>query len=637
MDDINLTKLDEIRAKISQLREKQKTCITVCGGTGCHAYGCLEVAEAFKEEIGKQNLQDLVDVKTTGCHGFCERGPIVVIQPEGIFYQRIQLDNIKDVISKTIINKEIIDKLLYIDPRTKEKIVQEKEVPFYKKQKRIIFGNNGFIDPTDIKDYIALEGYKALTKVLFDMTSEDVMGEIKASGLRGRGGAGFLTGKKWEICHDVESDKKYIVCNADEGDPGAYMDRSLLEGNPHSVIEGMVIGAYAIGASEGFIYVRMEYPLAVENVTIAVEQARKLGLLGKSILGSEFQFDIHIFKGAGAFVSGEETSLLASIEGKRAFPRQRPPFPAQEGLWGKPTNINNVETWANVPLIINKGTEWYSKIGTRNSKGTKIFSLVGKIINTGLVEVPMGIKLREIIYDIGGGIKDGKKFKAVQTGGPSGGCIPAEMLDLPIDFETLAQAGSMMGSGGMIVMDEDTCMVDVARYFLNFTQEESCGKCVPCRVGTKQFVDILTRITQGNGEEEDIKKLEDLAKTVKAGSFCGLGQTAPNPVITTIRYFRDEYEAHIKEKSCPALFCKDLIVYYIEPDKCVGCLLCLKSCPVDAISGERKKVHLINQELCIKCGACLEVCPAKVGAVSKYTGKKRDRILKKSSVERAEK
>ncbi|NOR54169.1 MAG: 4Fe-4S dicluster domain-containing protein [Candidatus Aminicenantes bacterium] len=637
MDDINLTKLDEIRAKISQLREKQKTCITVCGGTGCHAYGCLEVAKAFKEEIGKQNLQDLVDVKTTGCHGFCERGPIVVIQPEGIFYQRIQLDNIKDVISKTIINKEIIDKLLYIDPRTKEKIVQEKEVPFYKKQKRIIFGNNGFIDPTDIKDYIALEGYKALTKILFDMTSEDVMGEIKASGLRGRGGAGFPTGKKWEICRDVESDKKYIICNADEGDPGAYMDRSLLEGNPHSVIEGMVIGAYAIGASEGFIYVRMEYPLAVENVTIAVEQARKLGLLGKSILGSEFQFDIHIFKGAGAFVSGEETSLLASIEGKRAFPRQRPPCPAQEGLWGKPTNINNVETWANVPLIINKGTEWYSKIGTRNSKGTKIFSLVGKIINTGLVEVPMGIKLREIIYDIGGGIKDGKKFKAVQTGGPSGGCIPAEMLDLPIDFETLSQAGSMMGSGGMGVMDEDTCMVDVARYFLGFTQEESCGKCAPCRVGTRQFVDILTRITQGNGEEEDTKKLEDLAKTVKAGSFCGLGQTAPNPVITTLRYFRDEYEAHIKEKSCPALFCKDLIVYYIEPDKCVGCLLCLKSCPVDAISGERKKVHLIDQELCIKCGACLEVCPAKVGAVSKYTGKKRDRILKKSSVERAEK
>ena len=637
MDDINLTKLDEIRAKISELRGKQKTCITVCGGTGCHAYGCLEVAEAFKEEIRRQNLQDLVDVKTTGCHGFCERGPIVVIQPDGIFYQKIQLDNVADVISKTIINKEIIDKLLYIDPRTKEKIVQEKEVPFYKKQKRIIFGNNGFIDPTDIKDYIALEGYKALTKVLFDMTSEDVLGEIKASGLRGRGAAGFPTGKKWEICHDVESDKKYIVCNADEGDPGAYMDRSLLEGNPHSVIEGMVIGAYAIGASEGFIYVRMEYPLAVENVTIAVEQARKLGLLGKSILGSEFQFDIHIFKGAGAFVSGEETSLLASIEGKRAFPRQRPPFPAQEGLWGKPTNINNVETWANVPLIINKGPEWYSKIGTRNSKGTKIFSLVGKIINTGLVEVPMGIKLREIIYDIGGGIKDGKKFKAVQTGGPSGGCIPAEMLDLLIDFETLAQAGSMMGSGGMIVMDEDTCMVDVARYFLNFTQEESCGKCVPCRVGTRQFVDILTRITQGNGEEEDTKKLESLAKTVKAGSFCGLGQTAPNPVITTIRYFKDEYEAHIKEKSCPALFCKDLIVYYIEPDKCVGCLLCLKSCPVDAISGERKKVHLINQELCIKCGACLEVCPAKVGAVSKYTGKKRDRILKKSSVERAEK
>jgi NADH-quinone oxidoreductase subunit F len=623
MDDTESTKLDEIRAEILEARKEQKTCVTICGGTGCHAYGCLKVAQAFVEEVKRQNLEDSVDVRTTGCHGFCERGPIVVIQPEGIFYQRIQIDDIKEVISETIKNKKIIDRLLYFEPRTKKSIILEKEVPFYKKQKRIIFGNNGFIDPTDIEDYIALDGYKALEKVLFDMTSEEVVAEIRASGLRGRGGAGFLTGKKWEICHDVNSNVKYVICNADEGDPGAYMDRSLLEGNPHSVIEGMIIGAYAIGASEGFIYVRMEYPLAVENITLALEEARKLGLLGSSVLGSEFRFDIHVFRGAGAFVSGEETSLMASIEGRRAFPRQRPPFPAQEGLWGKPTNINNVETWANVPVIINKGADWYSQIGTKRSKGTKIFSLVGKINNTGLVEVPMGITLKEIIYDIGGGIKDNKKFKAVQTGGPSGGCMPASMLKLPIDFDTLAKAGSMMGSGGMIVMDEETCMVDVARYFLNFTQEESCGKCVPCRVGTKQLVDILSRITHGNGEEEDLERLKNLSKTIKSGSLCQLGQTAPNPVLTTIRYFLNEYEAHIKEKSCPALVCKDLIIYYIEPDKCVGCLLCLKNCPVEAISGERKKLHVIDQDLCIKCGV--------------YTGKKKDRILKKATGQRVRK
>ncbi len=631
MEEFNTTELNKIREEISESRKKRKKCVTVCGGTGCHAYGCLKVAQAFKDEIKKQNLQDVVDVRTTGCHGFCERGPIVVIQPEGIFYQRIKLEDIKEVISETIIGKKIVDRLVYVEPRTKEKIICEKDVPFYKKQKRIIFGNNGFIDPTSIKDYIALDGYKALTKILFDMTSEEVIEEVIASGLRGRGGAGFLAGKKWEICRDVNSDKKYVICNADEGDPGAYMDRSLLEGNPHSVIEGMIIGAYAIGASEGYIYVRMEYPLAVQNVTLAIEQARKLGLLGKSILGSEFQFDIHVFKGAGAFVSGEETSLMASIEGRRAFPRQRPPFPAQEGLWGKPTNINNVETWANVPLIINKGAEWYSQIGTRGSKGTKIFSLVGKINNTGLVEVPMGMTLKEIINDIGGGVKDNKKFKAVQTGGPSGGCIPAEMLNLRIDYESLTKAGSMMGSGGMIVMDEDTCMVDVARYFLDFTQEESCGKCVPCRIGTRQLVNILTHITQGKGEDGDMEKLEDLAKTISSGSLCQLGGTAPNPVLTTIRYFRDEYEAHIKDKSCPALVCKELIIYHIEPEKCVGCLLCLKNCPVEAISGERKKVHIIDQDLCIKCGACLEVCPPKVMAVSKYTGKKKERILSKSS------
>jgi NADH:ubiquinone oxidoreductase subunit F (NADH-binding)/(2Fe-2S) ferredoxin len=626
---MKVTNIEKLKEKILKSRDKTKTWVTVCGGTGCHAYGCLKVVRAFQEEIKRMDLADSVGVRTTGCHGFCERGPLVVIQPEGIFYQRVGVEDVPDIISETVVNKKIVERLLYQDPQTRQTIIHEHDVPFYSKQKRIIFGNNGLIDPTDIRDYIAVDGYQALSKVLFEMTAEEVIEEIKKSGLRGRGGAGFLTGLKWEICRRVSSPIKYLICNADEGDPGAYMDRSLLEGNPHSVIEGMIIGAYAIGATEGFIYVRMEYPLAVKNITLAIEQAREFGFLGKSILGSEFSFDLHVFKGAGAFVSGEETSLMASIEGQRAFPRQKPPFPAQKGLWGKPTNINNVETWANVPLIIKKGADWYSQIGTRTSKGTKIFSLVGKINNTGLVEVPMGITLREIIYEIGGGIKDNKKFKAVQTGGPSGGCIPAEMLDLPIDFDTLTKAGSMMGSGGMIVMDEDTCMVDVARYFLQFTQEESCGKCVPCRLGTRQLYEILTRITKGEGEEEDIKRLEELAKTVKAGSLCGLGQTAPNPVLTTLKYFRHEYEAHILRKECPALFCKDLIIYYIEPERCVGCLLCLKNCPVGAISGERKKVHVIHQELCVKCGACYEVCPPKVKAVSKYTGRKKQTILKK--------
>jgi len=565
---VHTEKLKEIRIEISKARKKQKTCITVCGGTGCHAYGCIKVAQAFKREIKKRNLQDSVEVRTTGCHGFCERGPIVVIQPEGIFYQRIQLKDIKEVISETVRKKKIIDRLLYVDPETKEKTIYEKDVPFYKKQKRIIFGNNGFIDPTEIKDYIAVKGYAALSKVLGRMTPQEVIEEIKNSGLRGRGGAGFRTGLKWEITAKSKGDVKYIVCNCDEGDPGAYMDRSLLEGNPHSVIEGMLIGAYAIGAKEGYVYVRDEYPIAVDNITIAIEQARKYNLLGENILGTDFGFDIFISKGAGAFVSGEETALLASIEGKIGIPKQRPPFPAQKGLWEKPTNINNVETWANVPFIINKGAAWYSKIGTDGSKGTKIFSLVGKINNTGLVEVPMGMTLREIIFDIGGGIPGGKEFKAVQTGGPSGGCIPKELIDLPIDYESLTKAGSIMGSGGMIVMDEKTCMVDVATYFLNFLRDESCGKCLSCREGTQRMWEIVKDISAGKGKESDLALLEELAHVVKDASLCGLGQTAANPVLSTLRYFRDEFESHIKHKKCPAMVCKEIVsspCHYICP------------------------------------------------------------------------
>jgi len=633
MSKSGLKEFQRFREEVLESKESGRPCITICGGTGCHAYGCMKIARGFEEGIQEKNLQDKVDVRITGCHGFCERGPIVVVQPQGIFYQRVKEKNIRGIIEKTVLKKEIIEELLYKDPETEEVIVKEQDVPFYQKQKRIIFGSNGFIDPKEIRDYIALDGYKALAEVLTEMKPGEVIHEIKKSGLRGRGGGGFSAGHKWEITRAAEGSPKYIICNADEGDPGAYMDRSLLEGNPHSVIEGMIIGAYAIGAREGFIYVRLEYPLAVENITLALEQAKEHGFLGSSILGSGFDFDIHVFKGAGAFVSGEETSLMASIEGRRAFPRQRPPFPAEKGLWGKPTNINNVETWANVPVIMDKGSDWYSSIGTESSKGTKIFSLVGKINNTGLVEVPMGISLREIIYDIGGGIKDGKKFKAVQTGGPSGGCIPHDMLDQPIDFDTLAKAGSIMGSGGMIVMDEENCMVDVARYFLSFTQEESCGKCVPCRLGTRKMVDVLTRITRGEGEMEDLKKLEQISQDVHCASLCGLGQTAPNPVLTTLRYFKDEYIAHIKDKACPSLACKELICYYIEPEKCIGCLLCKKNCPVDAISGERKEVHVIDQETCIKCGVCFDVCPPRAEAVSKYTGREKDEILKRSGKE----
>jgi NADH:ubiquinone oxidoreductase subunit F (NADH-binding)/(2Fe-2S) ferredoxin len=618
-------------------RIPSKKTIVISSGTCGQASGSLQVIDAVNQELEKKGLKDQVEVKVTGCHGFCQLEPNLIVYPEEIFYKNLKPQDVPQIVEKSILGNGIVSSLVFKDLKTAQKAIKQDEIPFYKKQERLLTENNLKINPTEIEDYIALDGYHALANALFNMTSEAVIAEIETAGLRGRGGAGFPTGRKWEICRKVESDMKYIICNADEGDPGAYMDRSLLEGNPHSVIEGMIIGAYAIGAQEGYIYVRMEYPLAVQHVNLALEQAREFGFLGESILGSEFAFDIHLIEGAGAFVSGEETSLMASIEGSRAFPRQRPPFPAQEGLWGKPTNINNVETWANVPLILRKGADWYAKIGTRRSKGTKIFSLVGKINNTGLVEVPMGITLREIVYDIGGGIQDNKKFKAIQTGGPSGGCIPAEKLDLPIDYDTLAKAGSIMGSGGMIIMDEETCMVDIARYFLNFTQEESCGKCVPCRIGTKQLVDILNKITEGDGEEDDLKKLENLSKTIKEGSLCGLGHGAPNPVLTTLRYFRKEYESHIKSKTCAALVCKGLIAYTIDPDKCVGCLLCLKNCPVDAIAGERKKVHIIDQDLCTKCGACLDVCPPKISAVSKVTGRKMARILKNASGKRVEK
>ena len=562
--------LEKLRKSIISKRDPGKPCISICSGTACLASGCEKVTESFRDELRKRNLESKVAIRTTGCPGFCERAPIVVIHPSGIFYQKVKPEDVKQIISETIINNRVLDYLLYVDPASGEKITYEKDVPFYNRQMRILLGNNGLIDPTRIEDYIALGGYSALGKVLYEMEPEDVIEKIKRSGLRGRGGAGFPTGLKWEFCKKAKGDIKYIVCNADEGDPGAYMNRSLLEGNPHSVLEGMLIGAYAIGACEGYVYVRYEYPLAAKHAKIAIEQMREYGLLGKEILGKDFNFEIKIVTGAGAFVCGEETALIASIEGKKGEPRQRPPFPAQKGIWGKPTNINNVETWANVPLIINNGPEWFSKIGTEESKGTKIFSLVGKINNTGLVEVPMGITLKEMIYDIGGGVPNGKKFKAVQIGGPSGGCIPQEFLDTPIDYESLKSLGSIMGSGGMVVMDEDTCMVDVAKYFLTFLQDESCGKCLTCREGIERMLELVTDITEGKGKEEDIQLLQELGELVRDVSMCGLGQTAPNPLLSTIRYFIDEYEQHIKYKKCPAGVCKEIIS---SP--------CQHACPID--------------------------------------------------------
>jgi len=547
------------KARILDERPVPKKTVVVSNGTCGRASGSLGIIEALDRELDRRGLRETVRLEVTGCHGFCELEPNIVILPEGIYYGRLKPEDVPPVIEKTILKGAVVDSLVYADPKTGRKYALQNEIPFYRKQMRLLTEDNLRIDPNRIEDYVLVDGYQALTKALFDMTAEEVIREVDTAGLRGRGGAGFPTGKKWQFCRNEVADRRYIICNADEGNPGTYMDRSILAANPHSVIEGMIIGAYAIGAVEGYIYVRMEAPQAVHQITIARDQARKYGLLGKSILGSEFHFDIQIVEGAGAFVCGEETSLMSSIEGRRAVSRQRPPFPAQSGLWGYPTNINNVETWANVPLIIKRGAEWYSQIGTAKSKGTKIFSLVGKIRHGGQVEVPMGIKLREIIYDIGGGIKDGKKFKAVQTGGPAGGFLPAEFLDLAVDYDNLVQAGSTMGSGGMIVLDETTCMVDVARHYMHFTQEESCGKCVPCRVGTRQMHDILVRITRGEGEEEDLARLEELGDSIRVASLCGLGQSAPNTVLSTLRHFREEYIEHIKQRKCAARVCGGLV------------------------------------------------------------------------------
>lgn len=584
--------------------------VLICTGTGCVSSGSKKVEAALKEQLALKGLDKEIKIVETGCHGFCEMGPLVIVYPEGVFYVRVKEEDVPDIVEQHLYKGRIVERLLYKEPVSLEKVPNYSDIPFYKKQKRMVLANCGHIDPEIIEEYIAAGGYQALGKALSEMSPDRVVEEVKKAGLRGRGGGGFLTGLKWGFTRNAPGEKKYVVCNADEGDPGAFMDRSVLEGDPHRVIEGMAICGYAIGADEGYIYVRAEYPLAIKRLKIAIRQAEELGLLGDNILGSGFDFKIRIKEGAGAFVCGEETALLASIEGKRGMPRPRPPFPAVSGLWGKPTNINNVETFANVPQIITNGADWYAAIGTERSKGTKVFALTGRINHTGLAEVPMGITMREIIYDIGGGIPNGKKFKAVQIGGPSGGCLPEQLLNLPVDYDSLIEVGAMMGSGGLVVMDETTCMVDVARFFLNFTQSESCGKCTPCREGTKRMLEILTRITEGNGQCGDIELLEEMAKNIKATALCGLGQTAPNPVLSTIKYFRHEYEAHIEQKKCPAGACAKLAEFVIT-DICKGCSLCKKACPVEAISGEVKSRHEIDQTKCIKCGTCLTKCPFK--------------------------
>ncbi|TET24686.1 MAG: NADH-quinone oxidoreductase subunit F [Candidatus Bathyarchaeum sp.] len=614
--------LEKLRKKILDKKDSKGLAISVCVSTGCKALGVQKVLEAFNVEIKKQYLEGKVDIKETGCLGFCEKGPRIVIYPEEIYYFQVDAKDVPEIISKTLINNEIIERLLYTDSITGKKARYLSEVPFYKFQNRLLLESNSKIDPKKIENYLAIGGYAALAKALFQMTPEDVMKEVKESHLRGRGGGGFPTYIKWESTRKAPGEPKYVIVNCDEGDPGAFMNRALMEGNPHSILEGLIIGAYAIGSHEGFVYVRQEYPLAIENMEIALKQAEEMGLLGEDILGSGFDFRVKIHKGAGAFVSGESSALMTAIEGKVGEPRPKYVHTSEKGVWDKPSTLNNVETWANIPLIINNGAEWFASIGTAGSKGTKIFALAGKVNNTGLVEVPFGISLRDIIYKIGEGIPDGKKFKGVQTGGPSGGVIPEQHLDSPVDFDELTKLGSMMGSGGMIVMDEDTCMVELARYFVNFLCDESCGKCTPCREGLKQANIILNRIVSGKGTEDDIDKLGKIAEVTSVASLCALGRTSANPVLTTLRYFRDEYEAHINEKRCPALVCKGLISYYIDPEKCQACMICFRNCPANAIIGEKMKIHVIDQSKCTKCGTCYDMCPPKFRAVQKISGEK---------------
>jgi len=617
---IKINSLNDLEQKANKF-EKQlesSTVISICSGTGCKAYSSDDVYSGLQREIKKNKAEGKIILKRTGCHGYCERGPIVVIYPQGTCYLGVTEKDIPEIVGKTI-KGEVAESLVYKDEDGKP-IFKESDIPFYKFQKRVVLSNNSKIDPKSIDDYIRIGGYQSLARVLEKMEPEDVIKTVKDANLRGRGGGGFPAGTKWEITRKAPGEPKYTIVNSDEGDPGAYMDRSILEGNPHSVLEGLIIGAYAVGSGKGFVFVRHEYPQTVENIRMAIKRAREYGLLGKNILDSGFDFDVEVHEGAGAFVSGEETALLRSIEGKVGEPTPKPPYPATEGLYSKPTLINNVETWANVPFIIKNGAEWFRALGTKKSSGTKIFSLVGKVNNTGLVEVPMGVTLRDIIFKIGGGIKNGKKFKAVQTGGPSGGVIPGELLDLPIDFDELTKAGTMMGSGGMVVMDESDCMVNVTHYFLKFLADESCGKCVPCREGLRQMIYIYERIMEGKGREEDLKLLSDISMLMKEASLCALGTTAPNIVVTTLKYFREEYEAHIYYNICPAKVCRPLISYVIDKNKCAGCGSCVKACPVDAITGENKKPHSIDDKSCIKCGSCMEACPEKYSAIEKKTG-----------------
>jgi NADH:ubiquinone oxidoreductase subunit F (NADH-binding)/(2Fe-2S) ferredoxin len=615
--------LERIKEWILAQEKPDAKTVVVCCGTGCLACGSQDVREAFESEIRAQESHEDIIVKKTGCRGFCENGPIVVVGPEDVFYHSVAPKDVPEVVSETLLKGQTVERLLCEDAATEEKYIHEADIPFYKKQERVVLRHCGQIDPTSIEDYIRVDGYQALATVMSKSTPEEVIACIKESGLRGRGGAGFPTGRKWESSRNATGEEKYIICNGDEGDPGAFMDRSVMEGDPHNVLEGMIIAGYAVGAQKGIIYVRSEYPLAVRRLSTAIAQATDMGLLGQDIMGSGFDFDIEIVKGAGAFVCGESTALVISVEGKRGFPKPLPrPNTSIVGLWGMPTVLNNVETFACVPPIILKGANWFNSIGTEKSKGTKVFALTGNVKNTGLVEVPMGVTLREIIFDIGGGARGDKKFKAVQTGGPSGGCIPESLLDLPVDYESLASVGSIMGSGGMLVMDENTCMVNMARYFLDFAQNESCGQCTLCKLGTRQMFHILNDITTGQGRPDDIEVLLELAEAVKAGSICGLGQTVPNPVLSTIKYFREEYEEHINEKRCRALACKSLVSYRIKEYKCKACLLCLKACPVEAISGAKWQVHEIDQTKCIKCGGCMQVCPPRFNAVECLSGQR---------------